>query len=194
MFNGAVSVRFSAADTEDEGRAHEDALCVVKLLQRVSVITVLVYFPSSSQLRRWEASAKLAYGMLQFMRFRHLTLSPDSQASASVAEDQRRLFELQGFLSSLVAIQSLVAYLISYDLAPPLYENTPEVQAEKTRQRLERAVQELELQRKREERLVIFTQTRVRRFLARRCRLQLALVSQQQLVIWSSPWHSEVEC
>lgn len=192
MFNGAVSVKARTLDTGDEGRVQEDALCLVKLLQRMSVFTVLVYFPSSCQLRRWDVSAKLAYEMLQFMRFRHLILLPDSPVNASAVEDQRRLFELQGFFTSIIAIQNLVTYVVTYGLAPPLYENTLEVLTEKKCQRLEREACELGLQHKREEKLVVFAQTRVRRFLARRCRLRLALVSQQLLlVIRSSSWHSE---
>lgn len=192
MFNGTVSIKARALNTGDEDRVQEDALCLVKLLQRMSAFTVLVYFPSSCQLRRWDVSAKLAYEMLQFMRFRHLVLLPDPSVNASAVEDQRRLFELQGFFTSIVAIQNLVTYVVTYGLAPPIYKNTLEVLAEKKYQRLKREARELGLQHKREEKLVVFAQTRVRRFLARRCRLRLALVSQQLLLVMrSSSWYSE---
>lgn len=184
MFNGVVSLHFHSLDTSEEA-GHKDALSHVKMLQRMGLFTVLVYFPSTSQLHRHEFSANLAYEILQFMRFRHLALLPDTPAAlpgSSVKEEedqQQRLVELQGFFSSLVAIQSLVRYLVNYGLTTPKYENTPEVLAEKKSQRLEKKANEQELQRKREEHIVVFAQSRVRQILARRCRLRLALVSQR---------------
>lgn len=61
-----VSVHSHLLDTDNE-TLQTDVLSHVKVLQRMGKSTVLVYFPSTSQLRRHEFSARLAYEILQFM-------------------------------------------------------------------------------------------------------------------------------
>lgn len=171
---------------------------VVKVLQRASECTVFAYSPSTSSLRRWNLSAGFFYRVLQFMRFRELPLlAPDSDSHAqcvAAAESPRNdpigLNKLltESPLTTRAAVRALVGYLMRFGLQPPAYENMADVVAERTRTLLELEALRKQHQRARDEERVVSVQTQVRRLLARKLRVRLALVRTYMCGFFETVW------
>lgn len=190
MFSGAVTLLelpslatdcVSSSDSHSKHQANTRVL--VKVLQRTSVVTAFVHAPGTSGVRRWDVSALFIARVLQFVGFEGRTLDPESVNAhetfdESEAGAQHALLKLQRLVQRARArvVQALVSYIVAYGLAPPVFENSPQVVAARARARLERRAREVHEQRVRDEARVVSVQARVRRFLARKCRQQLALV------------------
>ncbi|KAF1336697.1 hypothetical protein FI667_g152, partial [Globisporangium splendens] len=182
VFRGVVAVTDTILDS------HRGSLYVVKMLQSsgYDVLKLIVYNPRTSMHTRWDLSIAFAFQILQFSRYRSMTLLPSGASRGSEAvdlgDDPRKKQEddeneaarlrayhiLQDPIDKSLVVRHIVRYVLAYGLQPPEYDNMEEVVAERMRLQAENEQRAAQLRRTHEEELVVFAQTRVRRTLARR--------------------------
>lgn len=155
----------------------------VRALKRMDQFVMLVYTPRSSANERWEFSADFLYEVLQFAQFRHLRLpDPDLQDqahSSSVQPSQDIVTMIQTFLRSsqrLLVIRHVINYVRQYRLQRPRFEMLPHVIASKQQLQLAQMLAEEREALSHRHRLVVFVQAQVRRQLARKACMRLAMV------------------
>lgn len=155
------------------------------VLERMDRFVLLEYSPESSANERWEFSAGFLYEVLQFAQFRNLCLQdPDhqdhqSQSFRVAQQPQDIVFVIQAFLRSsqrLLVIRHAINYVRQYQLQRPRFEMLPHVIAGKRQIELARLLAEERQFSSYRDRLIVSLQAQVRRQLARRACMRLAMV------------------
>lgn len=172
-------------------------LHVVRILEWAGTFKFIMYTPATSSRRRYDLAASFILAVLQFSRFQSMCLSiPDGEDNVVAVDKEEQLrasasktsaSELLQFVPhqihrvlngshKVLALQCILSYVLKYGTRTPSYSMMPHVIAERERQRQKRESEQRNIILNRERQLIVKVQARLRRHLARKTRLQLALV------------------
>lgn len=142
-------------------------------------IALIAYNPSLGVTERFDLSVPFIIRVLQCAEFLDLRLPAAIEHIMSDAGRCEAVSQLRQILSGkhrLDVLRHVVSYTQTHGTREPDHSMIPRVIADAEREKQEHEADRLAQARRREHELVVKVQSRVRQLLARRTRLQLALV------------------
>ncbi|KAL4136574.1 hypothetical protein PRIC2_000106 [Phytophthora ramorum] len=172
---------------------------VVRVLEWAGTFKFLMYTPDASDRRRYDLDASFVLSVLQFSGFRSMRLAisdvedddvvgADIQEADRAAESEctlngrpqfipRKIHRILNGPHKVLALQSILSYVLKYGVRTPTYAMMPHIVAERERKHQERESEQRGAKLTRERQLIVMVQTHLRQNLARKIRQQLALSS-----------------
>ncbi|KAL4175131.1 hypothetical protein KRP22_000103 [Phytophthora ramorum] len=172
---------------------------VVRVLEWAGTFKFLMYTPDASDRRRYDLDASFVLSVLQFSGFRSMRLAisdvedddvvgADKQEADRAAESEctlngrpqfipRKIHRVLNGPHKVLALQSILSYVLKYGVRTPTYAMMPHIVAERERKHQERESEQRGAKLTRERQLIVMVQTHLRQNLARKIRQQLALSS-----------------